>query len=408
MNPAQAIANLESQLALPAAQRNQQAILEAMAVLTRVGHSELTSWAVRAAAMLTESTGERVTPQQLGRLLQAMAGVNQVSQGPGGGVPAGTTSTTTPGQTTASATPGATPPPTGLPGFAELGGAAGAVGAGPPPPPLDDDLPQFIGVPPKFQPEVRRTTPSRFRNRGRGSMVDGQYQGIDPATNQQLLGTTRYVEGDQFSPQGLSPNTILKRQKELERAGLLKKGSYVPGFWDQASSDALRDAMGYANRGGRSVDAVIRQLATTPQATQPKPPRERVVLPRPDAASIAQDVKSVMRNRLGREPSAAEMRELAGKLSGVSEAAISAEEEFRNRPTAAELWEEGGMEAAQIQATTSAPFREIDPAARFLEFFDQKFGPEIRRNEAVSNVAAQHNNLFSSLVTMQSLVGEGR
>lgn len=304
-------------------------------------------------------------------------------------------------------------PVEGLPETAVPETAPTTVGAPPPVPPEEQPEPEFqvppIGVPPGFQAEREFVG------------IPGDI-GVGPGGTRQQVGVPpRYNAGDEFQFQYASTQEIRRTQKELEAAGLLEPGSFTPGFWDQASANALGDAMGFANRGGTTFQDVITELKQLPRqfefedAPEFDPPQ----LVAPDPATIEQRVISEFRTRLGREPTSAELAEFGGFLTaqhGVAQEAgvAAARQQFASAnfseiasalgdPTLSE--EEAAELRGLLAAADDQPVQDVDPAARFARLFDERFGPEERFIEGQRETAENMNNVFSSLTTMGRLIG---
>lgn len=256
----------------------------------------------------------------------------------------------------------------------------------------DDNLPPILGRDPDPQ---RRT---------------------DPSPLQRQLGITRTLEpyrlGDHVDPfASLGGIRIRDLQLQLERAGLLEKGEYHISFWDIPTGAAMQLAMGFANEGGVTYQAILTQLS---QIQLSKSELGDPALLSPDPASIAQDVKATFRQRLGREPTASELRELGAALGGFETESL----EQRAELTATGRIEPGftDLEPSALQqqlgvtpgrvAVPGTPVV-VDPIARFLELFDKRFGPEEARNRRVFDTANQRRSVMSSLTTMQALIEGG-
>lgn len=232
-----------------------------------------------------------------------------------------------------------------------------------------------------------------------------------------LAGTTGAIEpyrfGDHVDPfASLGGIRIRDLQLQLERAGLLEKGEYHISFWDIPTGDAMKLAMGFANEKGVNYKAMLTQLALDPfKKSELRDPAPLT----PDPASIAQEVKATFRQRLGREPSASELREMGAALGGFEE------ESQAQQAQQAELAKAGGIpspsdfttvdfEGETIGVRSPPPPAtpvEVDPVARFLELFDKRFGPEEARNRRVFDTASQRRSVMSSLTTMRALIEGG-
>lgn len=243
-----------------------------------------------------------------------------------------------------------------------------------------------IGVPDDFVAQTFQDEPPASSGLERFRLAQGR-----PGTTRRPVEVDpRYFDGDQYSPAGMPPEEIIKIQKRLEKAGLLD--SYVPGLWDSGTANAYTEVLASANRRGSTADDALDFMVSNPVEV----PKEKFRAPafvKPDYATLAQDVKSVMRTKLGREPSDAEMAELTGAMSSAYRADFDAQvaamrSEFDAAP-----------------GETPAAVTDVDPVARFRETFESRFAPEIDRLAALPEVRENMTNVFSSLRTMGSLVG---
>lgn len=218
----------------------------------------------------------------------------------------------------------------------------------------------------------------------------------------------RFFEGDEFDPARLPFEERAELQSALVEAGLLEDGTYWVGEWDDASLEAYKTVLGFANRWGASTDEALDRLqkslpdelrkdggAGTGEATFTPP-----AFLAPDYASLAQGVKSMFRTRVGRDPSEEELSQLAGQFGGFYRQQFDAE-------VAAQRSEFDARQAGAETGETVAPAAgtAVDPAARFAELFESRFKPEIDRLGSLDDVRANTNNVFASLRTMSSLVG---
>lgn len=299
----------------------------------------------------------------------------------------------------------------------------------PPAPPLPPEETETVQGPPPIGVPRGYSAPQPYDQDVREKMATAL---ITPRTTYQQQ--PRYYSGDELIPATLDPVQIRRLQNDLVRAGLLKPGDFQPGFWDQASQDSYFVALAYANQSGDPVQTILAYLATLPkpaQAPEVTAKEVRQFVPT-DPAALAQEVKSVFRQRLGREPSPAEVRRMAAQLAGNEELAFDQETGRLDDVAAARAAQLAQDEAAVARATDPNTFDNpelrrayanmpqvstgdtinlpdagpaIDPVARFLEQFDRRYGPEMRRNEAVADYTTQRQNVLQSLLTMQSMIG---
>lgn len=73
----------------------------------------------------------------------------------------------------------------------------------------------------------------------------------------------RYFSGDEFGPAGVSGEDVAVLQQNLADLGFLK--TYRMGVWDDASSDAYRRVLEYANRRGVDDRTAMMELARAPE-----------------------------------------------------------------------------------------------------------------------------------------------
>lgn len=362
---AQAVRALQDQNNRSPGTFDQQEAMRALAILRTADIAEYQRWLPRVADLIGAATGEEVPPEQVALAVDVLAGI-----------------------------------PT--PGTADQPAPDSVIDVGAPQPPEQTDTsqpPLLGGIPEGSVPALRPggTSPAH--------QVSGGFQ-------------APYRYGDQFDFQSMSTLEIQRLQKELEQAGLLEKGSYRPGFWDGVSAEAMRAAMEYGNRSGTNWESVVKQLKALP-----KPPSESEFAQfrpdpglMPDIASLRQTVKRQYRQALGREPTADELREFVNSLHADFAAADAQrlkmekeaffEENFPDTPNPERArFEEGTGQERETPSVEPETITQIDPAARFVELFEERMGPEIRRRERVANVSDQSTSVMSSLLTMQRLVG---
>ena len=240
---------------------------------------------------------------------------------------------------------------------------------------------------------------------------------LEPSLLQRQLGVSAgtlepYRLGDHVDPfASLGGIRIRDLQLQLVRAGLLEKGEYHVSFWDLPTGAAMQLAMGFANEGGVTYQAMLTQLSLIQRSKSelgdPAPLS-------PDPARIAQDVKATFRQRLGREPSASELRELGAVLGGFETQSLEQRAELtatgRIEPEFADLEPSALQQQLGVtpgRAAVPGTPVVVDPVARFLELFDKRFGPEEARNRRVFDTANQRRSVMSSLTTMQALIEGG-
>ncbi len=368
---AQAIGILESNEKRDFSRFNQGLVISALATLQGINSELYDEWIERIARVMTIGTGQVIPQEELRNVVDAIATSDaDIRRGTQAGVEQ---IQDTPEEERGGLIADFTP-------LSEF----------PPDPGDDDTLPPLLG----------------------GITDEETRLGLEPSAKQRQLGISAgtlepYRQGDQFDFAPLGSTRIQAEQRRLQRAGLLEKGEYTPGFWDIPTSQAMAVAMGFGNQGQVTFRQVLDQLALL------KPKKSDLGDPAPlfpDPASIAQDVKATFRQRLGREPTASELRELGAALGGFETQSLEQQAELAATGRIAPEFTSAIVAGAPISggkvATPGTPVI-VDPIARFLELFDKRFGPEEARNRRVVDVANQRRSVMSSLTTMQALIEGG-
>ena len=218
----------------------------------------------------------------------------------------------------------------------------------------------------------------------------------------------RYFEGDEWNLAGLPPEEVIEWQRRLVAAGLIEEDQYHPGVWTDIDASALRIALGAANASGANVDDQLVDMASNlplsvVEARRQKELARQFVAPpylEPDYASLAQAVKGTFRQNLRREPSESEMAELTRVMSGFYRQDY--ESEIAALRSAFDAEQQG---LATGQAVTPCASTDVDPAAMFRQFFDQRFGPEAEFIQEQTDTLRSTANVFESLRNMGNLIG---
>lgn len=261
----------------------------------------------------------------------------------------------------------------------------------PPPPGSATELRRgAIGVPDDYvaireaQPRIAMPRPVAGGWIGQGATTGNIDRQIRP----------RYYDGAQYQWRASSSEDVVAMQRRLVKAGLLKVGEYRPGFWDEASSNAMAEAMAYANRGGSTIEDTLNQLGTSPVGGEAGGFRREEFIA-PDYATVAQDVKSFFRQRLGRDPREGEMAELTAAMQAMYRQQHEAEQDILARRAEAEL-----------DATPTVPGgTQVDPAARFAEEFERRYKPEMDRLNYLEESDSITGNILQSIGVWESLIG---
>ncbi len=292
------------------------------------------------------------------------------------------------------------------------GGSSGLVAAISAPPGEDLiallDLP-FIGgrpgpgtVPedrPVFEPEGFPL----FEDASIGAILRG-----DPS--QFLEPRQRYHLGFDWSPASWDASRRVILKDSLVRAGYLDPDQQAGGAtWAFAEASAMAALADEANGIGTTWNQQLAKVAADPSEAAKRRAKGRAGADRrpfvspaflkPDMATLSQAVKESVRQRLGREPTGAEMGELVETLGvdfraefGAQVAALRSEFDATTR----------AIETDEPQAAGTV--QSVNPAARFAEHFDQRFAGEIdvrKRGAAVNQreaIGAATLNMVDGLI----------
>lgn len=197
-----------------------------------------------------------------------------------------------------------------------------------------------------------------------------------------------YRAGDEFGElDNLSTEYLARVQDRMAALGMLD--GYVRGRKDQSTVKAFADLLWMSNAEGTSWIVQLADLERTKAEMgddwewgdgSGRGDRAPFVAPTylaPDYATLAQRVKTELREQLGRDPDESELALLTAELSGWDREAFDAEVEAAKAEYDAA--EDGRSESPTVQT--------IDPLARFKESFEQKYAAEIRGNERQDEAA---------------------
>lgn len=194
-----------------------------------------------------------------------------------------------------------------------------------------------------------------------------------------------YKAGEEFTLlDGMSTEVLARVQDRMAALGMVE--GYLPGRKDKATRDAFAELLWMANGEGKSWMQTLYSLERQKEEMgddwawgddSGSGGRGKYVAPTylaPDYATLAQRVKTELRDQLGRDPDESELALLTAELSGWDREAFDAEVEAAKAEYDAA--EDGRSESPTVQT--------IDPLARFKESFEQKYAAERRgleRNE---------------------------
>lgn len=227
---------------------------------------------------------------------------------------------------------------------------------------------------------------------GPGGPQDGTTQAEFPA---------RYYADDALVAP-VPTEQIPELQEAFIAAGLLEEGSFWSGVWDAQTIKAYTTVLGYANLWGVTWESALQRIEQAHTKLQQDQENKKTVSEiiaetyvQPDYATLAQEVKSMFRQRLRREPTEQELAELTAALGGWYRASFDVQMQIAEEAEARA--ESGSDEPIQAQ--------DVDPVARLGELFDERFGAEERRFEQIDNVRENMTHMFQSLRSLQTMMG---
>lgn len=200
-----------------------------------------------------------------------------------------------------------------------------------------------------------------------------------------------YFDGDEYNVlKSLTTEDRVRLQDQLMAIGL--GTGMVPGEVDDNTVQAMSRLMTMANRSGTGWQQTLNRISTNPQMQEQMREEEPVFEAQPylapDIATIAQEIKGLFRDRLGRDPDEYEMAQLSSELTGYDRMAHQREQElaelrFDQQNT------EGVQEPGEVRA--------VDPASRFREFFEKQYANEldfIEERETTGQISSAVGNTF--------------
>lgn len=221
-----------------------------------------------------------------------------------------------------------------------------------------------------------------------------------------------------------SPEALDRLQADLERAGFPGVDSMLRGIADSRTVSGWVWVLETANQRTLSEQRpvswqeALRWLIDNPNealAEERKAQAERdradelsrMYQPspyfEPDWSSLMQDVKSLFRQKLGRDPRDDELAFFGGQAAGYHREAYEAGEAvMRSIHDQTRTF----LETGEGDPTAPVAGQAIDPAARLRELLEQRHGPEMRRFQDIHPDSIQNvNNVMQSLTTMDALIG---
>ncbi len=224
-------------------------------------------------------------------------------------------------------------------------------------------------------------------------------------------GSAQYRESHTQKPFGWNAARIGRLQDALVAAGLLR-GEFRRGYYDAATGQAYAESLALANSKGANVIVTLDDLAQARQEQKAEaiasfvPPQTSLA---PDPASLRSRARGMLLSMRGRasEIDDAEIDELAAVLSGEFRRQRQMEAEIARRQHVAEVETQFGDPTAPPAQADLSGIEEVDPMARFDEFFSKRYGGEINTREASEEVDRRSAQFSAGLNSMRGQVRSG-
>lgn len=207
---------------------------------------------------------------------------------------------------------------------------------------------------------------------------------------------------------GWSRERIILLQRQMRRAGLLVP-PYREGVWDAQTSTAFSGAIAEANTMGTTVDDALRRLQSAALAMPVADAGAAPFTPR-SPEQLAQDMKALWQQYLGRPPDDAEIARFSAQFSGMESAAHQQNVAYQQAASQAAMSAEltGTPTWANMPAgAPTGPVSDDDLASQFRERFEAAYKPEIERRVRVEEAAEQRGTLVQSLAGMDAAIARG-
>jgi hypothetical protein len=216
-----------------------------------------------------------------------------------------------------------------------------------------------------------------------------------------------YHDGDEFNLfDSLDPIDIKEIENKLYDAGLLADWQRGLGEWGPGHQNAMRVVMDWANGRVETWDQTLDWLARNP-LTEPDDDgsgsQRAGFVPEPylapDYATLAQQVKSIIRDRLGREPTNAEMILFADTMASDHRA------DYDQQVAAARSAYGMANKAFETGEDQPSPgtFQQVDYVSRFLQRFDEKYRDEMGVIDQRQTFQDRTNLFLQQLSTMRGI-----
>lgn len=199
---------------------------------------------------------------------------------------------------------------------------------------------------------------------------------------------------------GLSFEEKARLQLGLEDAGLLKKGKYLPGRWDAASQGAAAAMLGYANANGYEWGEALEDL----QAAKAAQGDVNAYIPKawlpPDPERAADDISKAAAAVIGRALDDDEIEAMRAQYLALdrqqhdAEQAVAGSEMTRGQA----IEGEGDYQPPALES-------EVDRDARLKALIEERYAPEVARNQLVAEGVEGRKSLMESIFGMDRAIG---
>jgi hypothetical protein len=245
--------------------------------------------------------------------------------------------------------------------------------------------------------------------------------------------TPQYQVNDMSMWYSMPLELVAEYEERMERAGLLEAGSYSGGNPFE-TAEAFRNLLTASNWQGYSWETTLSYLETLPRdsATDELPEFRPSTYQAPDYDYLAENVFEIFARDLGRDPEPWEVRQLAGRFDTLYRQQYEAGLQEERQAFAAEngLGPESGLVSTGLTRGEQAwadryagqagqqlgyiprgaypsDSRAVDPYSSFMQFFRQRYKPEMDLRKQVSANETAADRLFGSLSRMDTMIGGG-
>lgn len=198
-----------------------------------------------------------------------------------------------------------------------------------------------------------------------------------------------YREGDEYAILNTMPTELLIRyQDQFVAMGLAR--DVIPGQIDDGTAHAMRSLMAMGNRAGKRWQDVYTDVTRRFEAGEFGPEEEPdPVLVRRDPAELAQRARKIMEDELGRDIDDSELQAAAAVWAGFDLESAKQQVELESRDGS----------AMKNEMTL------VNPEARFNEWFEGRYRPEIERRESMVEADESREFTMSQIGRIDQMIG---